>query len=301
MKEENGRKDRRKKEWLFLVVFFLSTILGMFLGVLCLREAQNAFVQARLILLSGLVCVSFIALCLFAVWAVLADKETLTKTLLSVFLLLLFSLFVCFLLQKTGFFRVVNSPEKLQAYLERAGIWMPLFYILLQFLQVVILPIPAFVSTLAGVALFGAFRASVYSMIGILLGSAVAFWIGRRLGNRAVVWIVGEDTLKKWQKKLKGKDNLILTLMFALPLFPDDILCFVAGLSSMSTKYFLTVIFLSRIFGIVTTCYSFDFIPFNTWWGLLAWGGIFAIVITAFVLVYKNMDKIQRKLKEKRK
>ena len=33
---------------------------------------------------------------------------------------------------------------------------------------------------------------------------------------------MGEDALKKWQKKLKGKDNLFLTLMFLLPLYTDD-------------------------------------------------------------------------------
>ncbi|MBQ8876319.1 MAG: TVP38/TMEM64 family protein [Clostridia bacterium] len=173
---------------------------------------------------------------------------------------------------------------------------MPLLYILLQFLQVVVLPIPSIVSTLAGLALFGAVKTLLYSFVGIALGSFFAFWIGRKLGNRAVAWMVGEETLRKWQKKLKGKDRLFLTLMFLLPLFPDDILCFLAGLSTMGWGYFTFVILLSRALALSTTCFSVDFIPFTTWWGGLFWVLFAIILIVIFVFIYKNLDKIQQKI-----
>ena len=113
--------------------------------------------------------------------------------------------------------------------------------------------------------------------------------------------MIGEETLYKWQKKLKGKDNLFLTLMFLLPLFPDDVLCFVAGLSTMSNGYFAIMITLTRIISIFATCFSVDFIPLNTWWGITLWAVFFAAVILAFVLLYKNMDRVQAWLKGKRK
>ena len=174
---------------------------------------------------------------------------------------------------------------------------MPILYIVLQYLQVILLPIPTVVSTVAGLALFGPFKTIIFSLIGIILGSITAFFIGRKLGYKAVAWIVGKETLDKWQKKLKGKDNLILTIMFMLPLFPDDVLCFIAGLSSMSNRYFVIMIILARAVGITGTCYSFDFIPFNTWWGLLIWGVFLSAIVIAFILVYRNMDKIQKFLK----
>ena len=113
--------------------------------------------------------------------------------------------------------------------------------------------------------------------------------------------MVGEEALKKWQRKLKGKDNLFLTAAFVLPLFPDDILCFIAGLSTMTTRYFLIVIFLARAIGIAATCYSIDFIPFNTWWGITLWIVFLTIVVISFIFIYKNMDKIQAKLKQIRR
>ncbi len=300
-KREKKKQDGRKSKTLFLLVFFILSIAVILLGVLCLRGVTAAAAKRFFLPFSLLVCLLTGGLCALSVWASLTGKEVLKKSLLSAYILLVFSLLVYFILQRTGFFEVISSAESLQAYLARAGVWMPLSYVLLQFLQVVILPIPSVVSTVAGVALFGAFRAMIYSLIGILLGSVVAFFIGRRLGYSAAAWLIGEESLKKWQKKMKGKDNLILTLMFVLPVFPDDVLCMVAGLSSMSTRYFLIVITLSRILAIATTCYLVDFIPFTTWWGLLVWGIFFLVIALAFILVYKNLDKLQEKFGKKTK
>lgn len=133
----------------------------------------------------------------------------------------------------------------------------------------------------------------------IILGSLTAFVIGRKIGYKAVAWIVGEENLKKWLTKMRGKDNFILTAMFLLPLFPDDMLCFVAGLSSMTWQYFVVMIVVSRIIGIAGTCYSFNFIPFNTWWGILIWALLLSILVAAFVVLYKKMDEINLWFKKK--
>ena len=301
MKNNTTKQDGRKNEWLFLLVFFVFTIASSVLGILCLAELKSPIISRYFELwVSG---VSLIAslLCGVSIWFVLSQKEALTKTALSLFILIIFSLTVLYVLQKTGFFAVIRSSALLQEYLEKAGVWMPLFYILLQYLQVVILPIPSIVSTVAGVALFGPFWTMLYSLLGIVFGSFTAFFIGRKLGYKAVEWMVGGETLKKWQKKIKGKDRLLLTLMFLLPLFPDDILCFLAGLTSMSTRYFTLMMIISRILAISSTCYSIDFIPINTWWGATLWIVFLIGVILISVWIYKNMDRVQAKLKRFRK
>ena len=104
--------------------------------------------------------------------------------------------------------------------------------------------------------------------------------------------MVGEESLRKWLKKVRGKDYFLLTAMFVLPLFPDDILCFVSGLSSMTWQYFVAMIVLARSIGIFATCYSVNFIPFDVWWGILIWCVLIALLITAFVLLYKNLDTL---------
>ncbi len=291
MKKDNKQE---KKNVFFFLLFFVLSIICIVFSMLCIFQSNSAFLRKHALVFSIFTTILYIFFCGFSVWLLYRKKERFVKTCLSIFFFLAFILPFIFLLQITGVFEIIKDEGKLQAFLERAGVWMPILYILLQFFQVVVLPIPSIVSTAAGVALFGAFQTTLFSLIGILLGSFLAFWIGRKLGYKAVAWMLGKETLDKWQKKLKGKDNLFLTVMFLLPFFPDDVLCFVAGLSSMSIGYFSAMILVSRFLAITATCYSIDFIPFNTWWGILLWLIFIVGVLIAFALIYKNMDKIQK-------
>lgn len=294
-------KERLKPKTILTGVlsFLFLTAITLVFSVLCVYRSELSFVQEKRALFAVISCVLTICAFGFSVWSVATRREMLYKIMLSVFGFVIFCLVLLFILQMIGFFQIVKDAESLQAYIAKAGAWMPLLYILLQYLQVVLLPIPGTLSTVVGVALFGPFRATLYSLLGIILGSFTAFFIGRKFGYKAAIWLVGEDTLLRWQKKLKGKDNLVLTLMFLLPMFPDDVLCIIAGLSSMSTRYFLTMISIARVLAIVTTCYSVDIIPLNTWWGLLTWGILLAVFAVAFILIYKNMDKLQKWLAKK--
>lgn len=285
-------KDLKKMPILIVSVFFLCLLCSIF-SVLCLYSSSIAFITRNVILFSVLTSAIFATVALLCIGWILTEKTILTKSVFTALFFILFCLVLCFILQKTGFFAVIQNEDSLQQYLEKAGIWMPIFYIALQYLQVIILPIPGIVSTAAGVALFGAFFTTIYSLIGIILGSITAFFIGRKLGVKAVEWLLGDETLKKWQKKLHGKDNFLLTFAFILPFFPDDILCFIAGLSTMSSKFFISLICISRFFAVAATCYSFGLIPFNTWWGLATWGGIIVVLAVVFFLLYKNFNKIQ--------
>ena len=290
---------KTKGFWLNFSMFFAFTILSVLFEIFCLNLVKDGiFAEYRTLWLIGGILLTFMA---FVVGVVLyiKEKETWHKLTISLFVLLIFTLIVLFFMLKSGFFDVVHSPEKFKEYLEKAGSWMALAYIILQFLQVLILPIPSFVSVAAGVALFGAPKTLLYSFLAIVPASILGFFVGRKLGTKAVSWMIGKDSLEKWQKKLKGKDNLILTTMFLLPLFPDDILCFLAGLSSMSNKYFLIMIVVCRLVNLSGTTFSIELIPFTTWWGILLWvvlGIIFGLI---FLLHYKNTDKISEWARKK--
>ena len=208
---------------------------------------------------------------------------------------------VFFTICATGLIVKINSIQALRDYIAEFGNWAVFLFIVFCFLQVVILPVPGSITVAAGVALFGPLKCAIYSFIGIVTGSVVAFAIGRWIVYKAVKWIVGKDTLDKWLKNLKGKDYLILSLMFLLPMFPDDVLCFVAGLSSMTWPYFLIMIFVTRIISVFTTAYSFGLIPFTTWWGIIIWVILAGLVVLSFWLVCKYSDKIDTFIKSKLK
>ena len=286
-----------------LLCFFLFSVVALTFAILILTSLQEKFVVKYRVLLIVAVVLLIVALTIAGCIFYAKKKTSIFRILTTAAFLVAFFAVVYYVLLKSGFLKLINDPEEYKQFLESSGGWMALVYILLQYLQVIVLPIPSFVSTLAGVALFGPLLATVYSLIGIMLGSLTAFFIGRKFGYKAVAWMIGKEDLEKWQAKLKGKDNFILTAMFLLPLFPDDVLCFIAGLSSMSNRYFVIMMLICRIIGVTATCYSIQILPFNTWWGLLGWGVIYAVVIVGFILFYKNIDKInawiQRRKKQK--
>lgn len=283
-----------------LFSLFFATV-SCVLAVVCIKLSVGGFWRYNGLWITVLVSLFFAVYYAMSVFSLLKVKQSLFRLLISGYIFFLFAFIIWYILQKTGFFQVVGDSGRLEAYLKKSGAWMPILYILLQYFQVILLPIPGFVSTAVGVTVFGPFIAMICSFIGILFGSITAFWIGRKLGYKAVSWMVGEETLQKWLKKMKGKDYLILTIMFVLPLFPDDILCFVAGLSSMTWQYFLIVVLLARAVGIAGTCYSVNFIPVNTWWGVAIWIGIIAGIVALVWVLYKKLDNLNTWIAKKTK
>ena len=225
------------------------------------------------------------------------------QSLFRLILCLLIFLDICALvfyaLCATGLLGKINSVDALRSYIGAAGSWTVIIFVVFCFLQVVLLPVPGSVAVAVGVAMFGPLKCALFAFIGIVVGSIVAFAIGRWIGYKAVCWIVGKESLDKWLNKIKGKDYLILSLMFLLPMFPDDVLCFVAGLSSMGWIYFLIMITITRVLSVFSTAYSFELIPFTTWWGILIWVVIVALVALAFWLVCKYSDQIDTFIKTK--
>ncbi|MBR2871034.1 MAG: TVP38/TMEM64 family protein, partial [Clostridia bacterium] len=144
----------------------------------------------------------------------------------------------------------VDSIDDLRDYVSSFGNFAVIIFILLQFLQVVLLPIPSFITVGAGVLLFGPLKCAIFSCIGIILGSIVSYFIGRIFGYRVAKWLVGENELKRGLQIVKGKDKVVLTFMFLFPLFPDDVLCFVAGITTISPTFFIIMIFITRIISI---------------------------------------------------
>ena len=120
-------------------------------------------------------------------------------------------------------------------------------------------------------------------------------------GYKVAGWLVGKENLDKGLELVKGKDKVILTFMFLFPFFPDDVLCFVAGLSSMSVPYYIVMITITRIINIVVSAYSVNgsIIPYNTWWGILLWIAVFILVAALCYVIYKHGDKIENFFKSK--
>lgn len=205
--------------------------------------------------------------------------------------------------QKSGISQILRDVTALREKIERFGAFAVPAFIILQALQVTALPLPGLITTAAGVALFGCFFGGLYSFIGVTLGSFAAFFIGRRLGFKAAGALCGKNELLALLKKIKGKDKIVLTAAFFLPFFPDDVLCFAAGLSSMSGEYFCSVITLSRLISTFLTAYSIGgkLVPYDTWWGVLLWLLIISGALFAVKKIYQRGEYLQARFSRRKR
>lgn len=188
----------------------------------------------------------------------------------------------------------LTNQEKMQEFIKSTGSWGRIIFILISFLQVTFVPIPGMVTILAGNYLFGLVESFILSYIGMLIGSFVAFFLGRKIGRPFVNWVVGDkNTVDMYLKKLKGRELVLFFFMFLLPFFPDDLLCSVAGITSISWFAFIILQVITRFTSIGGTLLfmSGEFIPYSGWGvPVLIILGIFAGIL--FIISYKYSDKI---------
>ena len=257
-------------------------------------ERHKNLIETLFIIIIGLVTI-------ISVVCQLSDKKFVYRLTFLTLILMTAALAVLYIIKITGLWDKIDSVEDLRNYVSGFGGYAVFIFIAIQFLQVVVLPIPGFITVSVGVLLFGAFKGSLYSVIGIVSASIVAFFIGRVFGYKVAGWLVGKENLDKGLELVKGKDKVILTFMFLFPFFPDDVLCFVAGLSSMSVPYYIVMITITRIINIVVSAYSVNgsIIPYNTWWGILLWIAVFIFVAALCYVIYRHGDKIENFFKSK--
>lgn len=128
-------------------------------------------------------------------------------------------------------------------YMKKFGIFAPLFFIFLQLFQVVFPVIPGGASCLAGVLAFGPIMGFIYNYIGLVLGSCIAYFLSRKYGRRLVEKLFQEETIERYMQYIHhSKFSKIFFVGIFLPGLPDDLLCYVAGLSDMNFKKFLFII-----------------------------------------------------------
>lgn len=212
----------------------------------------------------------------------------------SLFVLILVLIFVVayFILKATGAWEKVNSIDKIRDIVQSGGMFSFLIFIIFQILQTTILQIPAIFVTIAGAVIFGRWPAFIMSYIAVMIGSLIMFWVGRKAGRKFLNWMIGKDTSEKWIDRM-SRGKYLFFLMMLFPMFPDDILCVVAGLTNMSFSFFFWTNILARGIGIACTVFfgSGAIIPFRGW-GLIVWGIIIIAIAVLFYLSVRYKNKI---------
>jgi uncharacterized membrane protein YdjX (TVP38/TMEM64 family) len=180
--------------------------------------------------------------------------EPRTRRLLALigFPLLLAALFVPVVIFRREIWTFFSSPQHLREWVSARGALAPLVFMAIQVVQVVVFVIPGEVPQIAGGYLFGIWLGALYSITGILIGSAASFFLSRLLGVPFVHALFPKEQVERVERFLDSRrSKSVFFLLFLIPGIPKDVLCYVAGLSPMRFVFFIGASFAGRLPGIL--------------------------------------------------
>lgn len=140
------------------------------------------------------------------------------------------------------------NPRQLQVWLNQAGIWAPIIYIIL-YTVATVLVLPSTALNLTGGAIFGLWLGTLWTSIAAIIAAVVTFAFTRTVGREIIT--------QKLAGRLQSMDAEIsqggLFYIFAirlLPIIPYGLVNFTAGLTSIRFRDYLIGTILGTVPGI---------------------------------------------------
>ena len=184
-----------------------------------------------------------------------------------------------------------QDRRQLKRVIKSFGPYSPLIFILLQVVQVVVAPIPGEAIEFLGGYVFGVWAGMAYSMIGLILGSGFAFGIAKILEKQAIERFVSPELRKKFDYLIGHQGVILSFLLFLIPGFPKDTLCYILGLTPMHWEIFLIISTLGRIPGTLLATLqgakAFD----QQYLTLIVLLVISALIILVFYIYHENIHQ----------
>jgi len=187
------------------------------------------------------------------------------------------------------------NAEALGAFLDAAGFWAPLVYMLIYAVGVCLF-VPGTLLTGLGAAIFGAYWGFFVVWVGAMAGASAAFFIGRTLGRDFAASLIGEK-LKKYDDAIE-RNGFATVLYLRLVYFPFTPMNFGMGL----TKVRFWDYFFGTGLGIIVGTFIFTFFigTIKEIWASGEWGQLisFKVIFSVALFVFSFfIPKVIKKIK----
>ena len=199
---------------------------------------------------------------------------------------------VSFLAYQSEFIRIFLNKKKMELFLESLGPWSTVVFVVLQAFQVVAAPIPGEATGILGGFLYGPYLGTLLSTIGLTIGSLMAFLLARYLGRPFAERFIAPSILQRFDYLLHHKGVFIIFLLFLIPGFPKDALCYLLGLGHLTVGEFLVIGGVGRFLGTLLLTLQGNFLRlhrYDMFYVLVAVGAVVIIV----VLIYREKLEAQ--------
>jgi len=208
------------------------------------------------------------------------DKKKAIMVLVALLLVFVLAIYVSY----TYF----NEFDKIVKYVLGLGYFGPIFLFSLNIIQILIPTIPGQVSGFLLGYFYGPVFGVILTILGYVIGSVIAFWLARSFGKPFLEKVIKGESLKKFYSLTDYKGSFLFFLLFLLPGFPDDLLCFIIGLTDMRLSRFLLIVIFGRLpSSIILVLLGNGFAITNFWYVL------FVIIIAVFLTILAYLYRKQ--------
>lgn len=171
-----------------------------------------------------------------------------------------------------------SSLNAVTTSMKEAGVWGPVTLLILFILQVFLAFIPGQALMVACGYLYGFWGGFLLSWLSLVLGGELAYVMARKYGRPFAERWIKPDVLSRWDKTARGQGIGFFAIMLVMPLVPNDAMCYIAGLGTISHRRFI----IANLFGRGMACALTS--AAGALGGNLPWQG-WAVLITLFVVV----------------
>ncbi|MGD8402136.1 MAG: TVP38/TMEM64 family protein [Anaerolineales bacterium] len=176
---------------------------------------------------------------------------------------------------------VLGNPQTVTSLLRDSGPWGRITLIFLLILQAFLAFIPGQGLMLASGYIYGFWQGLFLTWLGLTLGGQISFWLARRYGRPFAKRFVSEKVITKWDNIAARQGMGFYIISLFLPIFPNDAMCFVAGLGEISFRRFLIANMIGRFIATASMTFVGAYgtqIPRVVWVTLLIAIGIFLLI-----------------------
>ena len=153
----------------------------------------------------------------------------------------------------TSIINFFNNPETIIGFIEELGVLGPIIFISLVVLQVVIAFLPGEPFEVAAGYIFGVIEGTIFCLIGIVIGTAIVYFLVKRFGRRVISVFFKEDQIKKLDNIKPSKLSYVVFLLSLIPGTPKDLLTYFYGLTNIKISNLLLIVLFARIPSVITS------------------------------------------------
>ncbi|MDT0645273.1 VTT domain-containing protein [Zunongwangia sp. F260] len=135
-----------------------------------------------------------------------------------------------------------GNTKETRSYFKEFGVWGPLAIIVFIILQMFLIVFPSWLPVIVAVMAYGFWLGVLISLTGVMLASAIGYFIGIKL-QVLLEGVVGEDKLEKMGFWINNYAFGSVILFRISPLLSNDSISFIAGMLRMKFKKFMLATF----------------------------------------------------------